>query len=80
MRGECRFEPYLLHQVNGCVGKLVTPEDCKSSASQHCWFDSNRIHHNAQHRLMLWRAVPLGSRLHASQTATRVLLARLDIA
>ena len=22
---------------------------------------------------MLWRAVPLGSRLHASQTATRVL-------
>ena len=24
---------------------MVTPEDCKSSASRHCWFDSSLIHH-----------------------------------
>ena len=32
--------------LNGCVGKLVTPGDCKSPVLRHCWFDSNRIHQN----------------------------------
>ena len=35
---------------------------------------------NAQCRFTLWQEVPLDPRTEASQTATRVLLARLDIA
>ena len=30
--------------IYGCVGKLVTPGDCKSSASRHYLFDSSHIH------------------------------------
>ena len=33
-----------INLINGCVGKLVTPGDCKSSALVHCWFKSNLIH------------------------------------
>ena len=31
-------------ETHGCVGKLVTPVDCKSAAAKHCWFNSSRIH------------------------------------
>jgi len=30
--------------INGVVGKLVSPVDCKSAALVHCWFKSNRLH------------------------------------
>ena len=44
-RVECQwFESIIPHPRVGVVGKLVTPDDCKSSASA-CWFKSSLLHH-----------------------------------
>ena len=37
--------PLFSFKIDGVVGKLVTPPDCKFEASGNCWFKSNLLHH-----------------------------------
>ena len=66
---ECEFESRLGHQKYGCVGKLVTPGDCKSPAT-------GTVGSTPTASTKLWKVNPIGDGTGLENR--RVLIAPLE--